>query len=527
MGDIKTREATRDIKKFDRSTMTAKIGRPVADTVKKSANRDDGQEQKNSQSGWTYATDCVSDTSKKRIQNAAKPLRSGKGAYTQGAKAKRHLAEAKRQLQIAKGTIKRKPVTARKTIKHAGRTPKAAKRKVKAAKRTVKTTKHTVRAAPKTTHGAAKATKAAVKMGVAATKVAIKASFAVIKAIIAATKAIMAFLAFGEWVIVLIIAIAAVVATIFASPFAIFFGGWGGDNADEPDARNITEVIVELTTEFHGEADRIKGRVSHDTVDVAPIAINWQGVIAVFVVDITMRDEDPIDALVLDADRVDGLRDILNRMAWLEYEVTENIRPSEDPDEDPATSRHLAITFHQLSVEQMVEELRFDAAQRETLDELLSDEHADLWAELLGGGGFGTGESTGHLIWPVPGFYRVSSYFGNRLHPIRQTWHFHSGIDIAGYGIGGARIVAADGGVVVMSRWNGTFGNYIRIDHGNGFITSYAHNRSNLVVEGQRVSQGDVIGLVGTTGSSTGNHLHFEVRVNGRQVNPLLHVSRR
>jgi murein DD-endopeptidase MepM/ murein hydrolase activator NlpD len=135
----------------------------------------------------------------------------------------------------------------------------------------------------------------------------------------------------------------------------------------------------------------------------------------------------------------------------------------------------------------------------------------------------------GQYLWPVPGFWRVSSPFGNRPNPFNrnQTQH-HNGIDIAGtnaagQGINGANIVAVAYGFVSRasnSGWNGGYGRMVIIDHGNGMSTLYAHMSHVGVREGQEVNAGEVIGRVGSTGSSTGPHLHFEVRQNNRAVNP-------
>ena len=124
---------------------------------------------------------------------------------------------------------------------------------------------------------------------------------------------------------------------------------------------------------------------------------------------------------------------------------------------------------------------------------------------------------TGYL-WPLPGYYRLSYLFGYRIHPITGVAHSHTGIDIPASG--GTPILAAKSGQVVTSAYHYSYGNYVVIDHGNGNSTLYAHMSSRAVSEGQMVTQGQVIGYVGTTGSSTGNHLHFEVRDNYTRVDP-------
>ena len=121
--------------------------------------------------------------------------------------------------------------------------------------------------------------------------------------------------------------------------------------------------------------------------------------------------------------------------------------------------------------------------------------------------------------WPLSGYNTLSSLFGNRIHPITGKPNNHTGIDIPAPK--GTNIRAAKSGVVLTSARHSSYGEYVVISHGNGETTLYAHMSKRLVSEGDRVSQGDVIGLVGTTGSSTGNHLHFEIRENGTRVDPV------
>jgi murein DD-endopeptidase MepM/ murein hydrolase activator NlpD len=124
---------------------------------------------------------------------------------------------------------------------------------------------------------------------------------------------------------------------------------------------------------------------------------------------------------------------------------------------------------------------------------------------------------TGRFLLPVEG--RIGSGFGPRVHPIYGSSRMHTGVDIGAPS--GAPIRAADDGVVVMAGWNGGYGNWTLIDHGGGLATGYGHQSSIGVSRGQHVSRGQVIGRVGSTGASTGPHLHWEVRVNGNPVNPM------
>ena len=122
--------------------------------------------------------------------------------------------------------------------------------------------------------------------------------------------------------------------------------------------------------------------------------------------------------------------------------------------------------------------------------------------------------------WPLPASWNtLSSLFGNRTHPITGRPNNHTGIDIPASR--NTEIYAAKSGVVVTSTYNSSYGNYVVVSHSDGTSTLYAHMNSRNATVGQTVSQGQVIGYVGTTGSSTGNHLHFEVRVNGSRVDPV------
>ena len=134
------------------------------------------------------------------------------------------------------------------------------------------------------------------------------------------------------------------------------------------------------------------------------------------------------------------------------------------------------------------------------------------------------GEATGRLIWPLPGYRYITSDFGVR-ESIRG-YRGHKGIDISGSGVYGASIVAADGGRVIEAGYHWSYGNYIRIDHGGGLVTMYEHCSKLLVRRGDSVKQGQVIAKVGSTGYSTGAHLHFQVEQNGAIVSPWKYVSR-
>lgn len=132
--------------------------------------------------------------------------------------------------------------------------------------------------------------------------------------------------------------------------------------------------------------------------------------------------------------------------------------------------------------------------------------------------------SGGSMRWPCPNYSYISSEFGARVHPITGEWQSgHKGIDIASGK--GNPILAAQSGTVVKSYLSSSYGNYVVVSHGGGLMTAYAHMSKRMVSVGDTVSAGQQIGTVGSTGNSTGNHLHFEVYVDGAVVNPMDYVS--
>ncbi len=130
----------------------------------------------------------------------------------------------------------------------------------------------------------------------------------------------------------------------------------------------------------------------------------------------------------------------------------------------------------------------------------------------------------GSMTWPSPSSSKISSYYGNRLHPILKKYKMHTGIDISAKQ--GTSIVAANKGTVIMAGWQNGYGYTVVLDHGGGITTLYAHCSKLLVSVGKSVKAGDTIAKVGSTGMSTGPHLHFEVRKNGSTTNPLNYVSK-
>ncbi len=155
------------------------------------------------------------------------------------------------------------------------------------------------------------------------------------------------------------------------------------------------------------------------------------------------------------------------------------------------------------------------AAQNETIKALeaaVAEEKRKLAAEQ------GRRYDGGMFTWPAPSYTKISDDYGNRLHPILGIQKFHNGVDMAAPG--GSPILAAYDGTVVAADYSNSMGNYVMIDHGDSLYTIYMHASALYVSKGAEVSKGQTIAAVGSTGRSTGNHLHFSVRLNGNYVNP-------
>ncbi len=152
----------------------------------------------------------------------------------------------------------------------------------------------------------------------------------------------------------------------------------------------------------------------------------------------------------------------------------------------------------------------------EALEAAVAADRASLWGERVYNGGM--------FCWPAPSYTRISDDYGYRQHPILNVQQFHTGVDMAAPG--GTPILAAYDGVVVQAAYNSSMGNYVMIDHGSGLYTIYMHAQKLMVSAGEEVSRGEQIATVGTTGRSTGNHLHFSVRLNGSYVSPWGYISK-
>lgn len=208
-------------------------------------------------------------------------------------------------------------------------------------------------------------------------------------------------------------------------------------------------------------------------------------------------------------------RDIIERKK-VELEAQ---RASVEVTRSKITARERDLVRVTREKEDLMGRLERDIKTLETQYDSLNKYAEEIQGKILSLQSQGQAYTGGRMAWPVPGYNRISSQYGYRIHPIFQTRKLHTGIDIPAPT--GTPVTAAADGTVVYSDWLGGYGMVVMIDHGGGIVTLYAHNSSLVGKNGQSVKRGDTVARIGSTGFSTGPHLHFEVRENGQYVDPI------
>ena len=319
-------------------------------------------------------------------------------------------------------------------------------------------------------------------------------------------------------VVLLLAMVIGAAAAVIGSPMGILFADESGDQ----NSIRIAEIVAETNADFGAAINDIvaahpecsETTFEYDYEDGHTWASYWPEVLAVFAVQNNLNNDG--DVVVID----EGKKRLIQDTFWAMHEiraemeeVTATPEPIEDePDPEPVTEYILHITVSSKSVDALADLCRFTQDQRDILHQLLSEEMRPSLLALCGG----IAASDGALCWPLPGHTYISCHFGE-VDAFGNAGH--RGTDIPAPE--GTPILAAHSGTVLVSGWNDSYGNQVLLDNGAGLSTRYAHMTATAVTAGETVTAGQVIGYVGSTGDSTGNHLHFEVMQGGVRVDPL------
>lgn len=332
-----------------------------------------------------------------------------------------------------------------------------------------------------------------------------------------AAQSLLALLGAGGVVLLLAMVIGAAAAVI-GSPMGILFADESGD----PNSIPIAEIVADTNADFGAAINDIvsahpecsETTITYDYEDGHTWASYWPEVLAIFAVHTNLNSDS--DVVVINAAQMQRIQDTFWAMHEITYEVEEvdtTPEPTEDdPDPEQQTDYILHITVSSKTVDELAELYNFTQDQKDILHQLLSEEMRPSLLALCGG----IAVADGALCWPLPGHTYISCHFGE-VDAFGNAGH--RGTDIPAPE--GTPILAAHSGTVLVSGWNDSYGNQVLLDNGAGLSTRYAHMTQTAVTAGEAVTAGQIIGYVGSTGDSTGNHLHFEVMQNGVRMNPL------
>ena len=408
---------------------------------------------------------------------------------------------------------------------------KTANNSVKTAKKTAKTAKTTAKQSAEIAQRTKQAAKVAVKATAKTVKAVGKAIVAGTKALVSAIKEIGAAIYAGGPVVLIIIIVVCLIAAIGGTCFGIFLSNDETTGTD----KTMSQAISELTSEHYANLTAMKASYSYDLFEVqGNSSINWKNVLAIYAVKTTTSTEEAMEVVTLDEKKLELLREIVNDMNTMTGVVTPKLvaetTVTTDAEGNPVktttyvTKKVLTVVIAQLNANQTAELYKFNDEQKAQLAELMSEEYDPLWLELIGSNGDiiigeGSWQGTDMFTWPLAVDGTITSRFGTRKDPISGEIKTHGGTDIAS--ATGTSILAAADGTVISATWHNSYGYYVKIKHNDTYSTLYAHCSALLVSEGQAVKQGQVIAQVGSTGYSTGPHLHFEIIQNGVRVDAL------
>ena len=435
----------------------------------------------------------------KKIGSESQKIKTVSNEANKIKQTKKSFDNTSKSIKTAEKSVKATKNTASKTVESAKKTKQAAKIAVKVADKTVKTTVRIVKATG--------------------------------KAIASGVKSIGAIIAAGGIPAVVVIIIICLIGAIGGTCFGIFLA----NDETTGTEKTMSQAISELTSEHYANITAMKASYSYDLLEVkGDTSIKWKDILAIYAIK-TTSGEDPLEVVTLNEVKINLLREIMKEMNKIsgvvtpklvaEIKVTTDANGNSVKQTVYVTKKVLNISIIHLDAKQMALKYKFNDEQNKMLDELMGEEYDDLWNKLIGdsvksypsGGSF---VGTGIFAWPLTVDGTITSYFGTRSDPITGEISTHGGTDIAAPQ--GTPILAAADGTVVAATWHNGYGYYVKIKHNNTYSTLYGHCSELRVSAGQKVKQGQLIAKVGSTGYSTGPHLHYEVIQNGVRVDALL-----
>lgn len=324
---------------------------------------------------------------------------------------------------------------------------------------------------------------------------------------------ITACLGAASLVITVLICIAAFLA---GSPFGMFI-------SEESEEERLKEVIIGLDKELLGRITEIRDSSGCGVYIVRGHPSSWKDVLSVYSVMVTSGKGLRYGPSEMTQDNIRILSKLHSDMNRITFSVSGS---GTDAEEDDV----LIIDLTDMSAEDAADNYGFTDDQKELMREIMSF-GSGLWDRMSGGYSSGMGfipsavsrKSLGIFGWPLSVNGIITSDFGYRNDPFSGAASFHGGTDIAAPS-GTPVLSAADGRVIVSNgsdSWGGGYGYHVMIEHEGGFVTVYGHCSFVCVTQGQEVRKGEMIAGVGTTGNSTGDHLHFEIRENGVKTDPM------
>lgn len=469
-----------------------------------------------------------------RSKNPESPVPRLNSGPVESANPTLHRPDAKRQIR----SIREKPKKGIKTVRRTIREPV---KKIRVAQKTAQKARKAQKAAARTAKRSRQAARASIKTA----RLGVRTVVAAVKATISAVRTLITAIVAGGWVAVIVILAVCVIGLLVGSVYGIFAGDTSNTGQEIP----VRQAVETLDAEFQDSIEAISDTVSHDrrkiTSSDGPTSVQWENTLAVFSACIA-GDEAGTPITTLTDAQLGDLRILMWEMNEIDYDThteTHTEKVTEIDEKGNKKTRTETIQETVLTIEimhkspsEMEKEYSFTDRQKEYLTLLTSPDTDPLWAQLLGAYSTGAGEiispdtvweGTGIFQWPLPESFTITSYFGNREDPFTGQPSYHDGTDIAAPA--GTPILAAADGTAETANgtdsWGGGYGYYIKIRHSDSLETLYAHCSAICVSAGQRVEQGEVIGYVGTTGNSTGNHLHFEVQMGGKKTDALLYFK--